>query len=231
MEQVPPLENLFEKADKLVKETIKNLRENPIYGTTVQKQKEKLSKEWQKLRASASNERDDKQIKEFIENGLAEELFKTETFNPDDVDFYVASMENGYRIQTSPVYGETNNVKDIISYRYIKTPNNPTGEQLQKANEINTKYEKEYHESWYNSCKMKEELFNEKVKEGEMVFVGEMLFDEYIKLRTSNAPESHQVKYELTPVFDENKITWSKDKNRIYAYTGVVKDPVEATKA
>ena len=50
-----------------------------------------------------------------------------------------------------------------------------------------------------------------------------MLFDEYIKLRADNKLDLNRIKYELVPVFDKNQITWSKDKQRVYAYTGIEK--------
>jgi hypothetical protein len=218
MENIPKQESVVEKADKFVKEIIKTMRENPLYSANAEKISKELEEKWDTLKASAKNERAGKQIQEFIENNLAEELFKTEEFDPSDEDFYVSNMKNGQRINSNPVYGNKEN--EIVSYRYIKTPTNPSTEQISVANEINTKYEEESHKSFANSWKIKEELFNEKIKNGEMVFLGEMPWDEYIKLRTSNKPEAHQIKYELTPVFDENQITWSKDKERVYAYTG-----------
>jgi len=213
------VESGLEKAEKIIKNVIEQLKANPEYSSNANKKAEIIEDKWKKLKASAKNGRANNQIKEFIQNGLAEELYKTEEFDPSDPDVYVSYMENGYRINNNPVYGDHED--EIISQRYIKTPVSPNPEQIAISNEINTRYEEESHKSFANSWKIKEALFDEQIEKGEMVFLGEMAFDDYIKMRKDNAPEAHEIKYELTPVFDENEITWSKDNNKIYAYTGI----------
>ena len=220
-EQVQMPESVTERADKLLKKLIGEIRENPLYSKIAAHVSKELDDQWKTLKIQAKNTGVDNQIKEFIEKGIAEELLKTAEFDPENVDLFVSEMKEGRRISSIPVYGNSEN--EIVDYRYIRTPADPSDEQTDIARDINMKYLKESHRSFADSWKMKEELFNEKIKNGEMIFFGEMLFDEYIKLRADNKLDLNRIKYELVPVFDKNQITWSKDKQRVYAYTGIEK--------
>ncbi len=211
------IESQIEKAEKIVNEIISQLKNNPQYKEIANQKAEKIEEKWKQLKASAKNERSSNQIQEFINKGLATELFKTEEFDPHSEDVYNSNRSNGYRTVSSPVYGNDDN--EIISHRYYLTPENPTAEQIDIADKINKKYEEEGDKSFYNSCKLKESLFDEKIASGEMVFLGEMSVDDFADM-FKNIPEAHKVKYEYFPVFEENQIDWLKT-SKWYAYTGV----------
>jgi hypothetical protein len=196
-------------------EYVNSIKKKPISEALLLKYVEQAPKEYLKIEATLTNYRISRQIKEFVIVGLAEELDQNkqqEQIDPYDDDFYISNLNDGYRLQAAPVYGEN---MDIISHRYTKAPLNTTPEQQKLANDINIKYEKEYNNKFYYEQEAKEALLTEKVTNGEMVFIGEMSFDDYIELRKTNPISGKN--FELIPCFDDKKEWWTENR-KVYGY-------------
>jgi hypothetical protein len=196
-------------------EYIKHINEKPINEAKLLKFKEKNQEEFIKNQALLINDRISRQIKEIVAAELAvEETLEVGTVNPYQDDFYKSNLENGYRIQSAPVYDHTMKVCD---HRYLKSLVNLDASQLKHTEEINIKYEKEYSHKFRHEQEANEIYFNQKVAAGEMTFIGEMPFDEYIELMKKKPPEVSIQSFELVPCFDGDNGWWS-DNNKVYAY-------------
>ena len=199
-------------------EYLKSISEKPISEGRLTEYAEKNQKEFKKIQALLANDRVSRQIKEFVVAGLAEELSpkQNEGIDPYDDDFYISNLENGYRVESAPVYDEN---MEIASHRYTKTEAHPVAEKQKLANEINVKYEKEYHNKFYYEQEAKDALFKEKVSSGEMAFIGEMSFNDYIELRKTSPAGVSGKNFELIPCFGNDKGKWTENR-KVYAYNG-----------
>lgn len=157
-------------------------------------------------------------MKEFSDNGLVEEVgylplkYKENGMIDDEESekIYSSNESAGYFVQSVPVWGEDGNVLGHKYYRGKK-------ENLQEKNEVKTnielKYEKESDDKWFYEEQQKEKELQEKVKSGEMVYLGELTDDEYIALRKKGIPLEN---FEKVVMFD-NKKDYIQDKHKVYA--------------
>lgn len=105
----------------------------------------------------------------------------------------------------------------IQSHRYLRTAVNLEVKQQELLNDISIKYGKEYDNKFYDEQEAKEAMLKEKVSAGEMTFIGEMPFDDYIELRKSSPLRVSGKNFELIPCFENDKIRWTNNR-KVYAY-------------
>ena len=80
------IESQIEKAEKIVKEIINQLKNNPQYKEIANQKSEKIKEKWEQLKASAKNARSSNQIQEFIKNRFNNSLNKIGMNSVFDID-------------------------------------------------------------------------------------------------------------------------------------------------
>lgn len=199
-------------------EYLKSIEERPISEAKLLNFAEENHNQFLKLQAALANDRISRQIKEFITLGLTEELMFETDQHPDPYsdDFYYSNLEQGYRVQAIPIYDD--NYQIGKEHLYTRSPIHVLPEKQKLATEINTKYEEEDNYSFRREQEAKAHLLDQKVAAGEMVFIGEMKFDDYINLlKKSQTMGLSGKNFELVPCFEGNNSWWSENR-KVYAY-------------
>lgn len=192
--------------------------ENPVKEIGLDERLEEWDKNRKRIESTEKNDRVSRQMKEFSDNGLSEEVgylplkYKENGMIDDEESekIYSSNEAEGYFVQSVPVWGEDGNV---VGHKYYRGKR----ETLQEKNEVKTnielKYEQESDDKWFYEEQQKEKELQEKVKSGEMVYLGELTDDEYIALRKKGVPLSN---FEKVVLFDDKK-DYIRDKHKIYA--------------
>ncbi len=196
----------------------KNL-DQPTQEISVGELIERHHKEEQPIKSKLRNDLTSRWLKESSDNGLIEELgyfplkYKDNGMIDDD-DFdkvYFAQDHEKYYVHTLPIWSEDGEVKGYICFREQKQQDEEKKE-IQK--EIGIKYEKEINNEWLLVEQERDKILQQKVREGKMVYLGELTDNEYISLRKKGIPAGN---FEKVVLFDENQ-AYINDRHKVYAY-------------
>jgi hypothetical protein len=160
-----------------------------------------------RIESVIENDRISRRMKDFSDNGLLEEVgylplkYKENGMIDDEESekIYSSNEEKGYSVQSVPIYGEDGNV---TGHKYYRGKEETFEDKKEIKTNLELKYQKEYNDKWFYEEQMKDKEFQEKVRGGELVYLGEISFDDYIKLRKNGFP--YGVTEEVW-MFDENK--------------------------
>lgn len=168
--------------------------------------------------------REDNRRKEYIKNDFIEEIgfFQIDKskigVEEPDMDFfekfnsaYFSNIQNGFKVETFSVYNEKD---EFIGLKMYRERPEVINQKIDIKDSIDSEYENSNETQWFFSEQEREKELKEKVKNGEMVYLGEFVINsEEFKKITKEIPSENT---ELTWIFDKNKRP-TREKTGVYA--------------
>ena len=231
------MENPFDNINKLKNKELDKIEltdeENNIIDRDVDEADDYTSKDNKKIEARIKNELTLKYLDELASNGLAEKIDYLQRKLEDEdgagdyeeMDKIRLSPENeNFIVKYLPIYGEDGGVAGYQYYRInkdqpIKDTEKDENEKKEERSvhdrlmDAESRYSHELENIWFYKEQEKDREFQENVRLGKMVYIGELSADEIIEAIKS---KKLSTKYEETVIFDENKQRLGK--NKIYEY-------------
>ena len=204
-------------------EYLQLLAKNPVEDDNLnaeeraEKNEEKCRAIEAKLNAANSQEH----AKKYMEAGLLEEEIG---YFPEDIiqnhensgkliQCYSENTKAGYFVELVPIYNEN---FESTGTKLFRTKLETVEEKAPIKAQIDLETLERENHSWFYEEQEKERQYQEKVRKGEMVYLGEITFDDYLKL-TQDFRNTRLL--EIIWVFDEEKNV-TRESKKYYAYVG-----------
>ncbi len=173
---------------------------------------EQWSENKKKADAAFLNEKNEEMLHKLVENEMVDDLgIISDDDKAGGTQVYVSNIENGFRVQSFPVYEDSTDV--VSGHHYYRDRNNLSEENNALKASIESSYSHLYVDSWMDREQKKDELLQQEVQRGEMVYLGEMSFDNYIEMLKKGLNGDN---VEEVVVFDADKKALS-DRTKVYA--------------
>ncbi len=179
---------------------------HPIEKINEDERRKEMVRQHYAIEAKVTAARLNARFKKYAEQGLLKEEIgyfpKDSDVNLETSkkleDVYLENTEADYFVQVVPVFDKDNR---YTGNKLFRVKNRIAKEKEKIKLQLDLEYQEEDNHRWFYEEQEKEKKLREKVKNGEMVYLGEINFDNYLKLKKDFPP----LDTEEIWVFDENK--------------------------
>lgn len=209
-------EDAFEKSPDILpitslEEYLDLLKANPIETTNREDRKKEKEENKNKITGERTNEINTHVADEMMKRGFFEEIGYYSNENPFTIEQYQSYLEEGFAVIDLGVYDDQN---EMIGNHYYREKAGLTEHESAIKSGIIKAYDTLTEERWFYVKQVINSQFEEKVRAGEMAYLGEKTMGEYMGMIEQGLSSVH---VELSPVVDIFKNLSADLNHKIYA--------------